>query len=126
MLTGDVSAAETTNEAKVNEHVRLALELGDPEITIDLHEHKDKKSSKYDIFWKTAAQFLAGKAADAVTAVDERRHDTIVHLATAISVNDLLHQIERECPSETPIPSAQWLRLQFWPKIQHDLAVCNL
>ena len=116
MLTGDVSAAETTNEAKVNERVRLALELGDPEITIDLREHKDKKSSKYDVFWKTAAQFLAEKAADAVTAVDERRHDTVVHLATAISVNDLLHQIERNCPSETPIPSVQWLRLQFWPK----------
>jgi hypothetical protein len=109
MLTGDVSAAETTNEAKVNERVRLALELSDPEITIDLHEHKDKKSSKYDVFWKTAAQFLAGKTADAVTAVDERRHDTVVHLATTISVNNLLHQIERNCPPETQIPSAQWL-----------------
>ena len=74
MLTGDVFAAETTNEAKVNEHVRLTLELGDPEITIDLREHKDKKSSKYDIFWKTAAQFLAGRAADTVTSVDECRH----------------------------------------------------
>jgi len=39
-----------------------------------------------------------------------------VHLATTISVNDLLHQIEHECPSGTLIPSAQWLRLQFWPK----------
>jgi hypothetical protein len=116
MLTGDVSAAENTIEAKVDERVRLALELGDPDITIDLREHKDRKSSKFDIFWKVAAQFLAGKAADAVTAVDERRHDTIVHLATAISVNDLLHQIESECPPETLIPSAQWLRLQFCPK----------
>src|SRR6266516_3924611 len=65
-------------------------------------------------FGKLQLSFLhAGKAADAVTAVDERRHDTIVHLATAISVNDLLHQIKLECPPETPIPSAQWLRLQF-------------
>jgi len=39
-----------------------------------------------------------------------------VHLATAISVNDLLHQIERECTPGMPILSAQWLRLQFWPK----------
>jgi hypothetical protein len=116
MLTGDVSAAETVNEAKVDERVRLALELGDPEIAIDLREHNDGQPGKYDIFWKTATQFLAGKAADAVTAVDERRHNTVVHLATAISVNDLLHQIELECPSGTPIPSAQWLRLQFWPK----------
>ena len=62
------------------------------------------------------SQFLAGKAADAVTAVDERRHDTIVHLATAISANDLLYQIKRECPIGTLIPTTQWLRLQFWPK----------
>src|ERR1700722_1479599 len=100
MLTGDVSAAETANEAKINERVRIALELGDPEVTIDLREHNNGKPNKYDTFWKIAAQFLEGKAADAVTAVDERRHDTIVHLATAISVNDLLHQIERECPHE--------------------------
>ncbi|GES98595.1 hypothetical protein GLOIN_2v1782174 [Rhizophagus clarus] len=116
MLTGDVSAANTTNDAKVDERVKLALELGDPDITIDLREHRSGRSSKYDTFWKIAAQFLAGKAADVVTAVDERRHDTVVHLATAISVNDLLNQIKRECPPETPIPSAQWLRLQFWPK----------
>jgi hypothetical protein len=116
MLTGDVSAAENTIEAKVDERVRFALELGNPDITINLWEHKDKKSSKFNIFWKVAAQFLAGKVADAVTAVDEHRHDTIVYLATAISVNDLLHQIECEYPPETPIPSIQWLRLQFCPK----------
>ena len=91
MLTGDNSAAETVNEAKVDERIRLALEFGDPEIAIDLCEHNNGQPSKYDIFWKTAAQFLAGKAADNVTAVDERRHDAIVHLATAISVNDLLY-----------------------------------
>src|SRR5207248_3220077 len=97
----------TTNDAKVDECVRLALELEDPEITINLRKHRSGTSSKYDTFWKTAAQFLAGKAADAVTAVDERRHDTIVHLATAISVNDLLNQIKRECLPEAPISSAQ-------------------
>ena len=63
-------------------------------------------ANEYDTFWEIAAQFLAGKAADVVTAVDERRHDTIVHLATAISVSDLLQQIKLECPPETPIPSA--------------------
>jgi hypothetical protein len=36
MLTGDVSKANTTNDAKVNERVKLTLEFGDPEITIDL------------------------------------------------------------------------------------------
>ena len=101
MLTGDISEANNINDAKVDKRVRIALELGDPEIIIDLREHRRERSSKYDTFWKIAAQFLAGKAADAVTAVDERRHDTIVHLATAISVNDLLHQIKLECSPDT-------------------------
>jgi len=108
MLTGDVSAAETANEAKVDERVRLVLELGDPDIAIDLREHNNGRPGKYDIFWETAAQFLAGKAADAVTAVDECRYDTVMHLATAISVNDLLYQIKCECLPKTPIPT-QWL-----------------
>src|SRR6266542_1556463 len=107
MLTGNVSAANTTNDAKVDKRVRLALELGDPKITIDLREHRSERSRKYDVFWKIAAQFLEGKVADAITAIDERRHDTVVHLATAISVNDLLQQIKHECPPEISIPSAQ-------------------
>ncbi|CAG8612740.1 7401_t:CDS:2, partial [Scutellospora calospora] len=93
MLTSDVSAAETTDQTKIDERIKIALDLRDPEIAVDLR-----------------------KAADAITAVDERRHDLIMHLATAISVNDLLRQIEKKCLTRTPIPSAQWLRLQFWPK----------
>ncbi|GES85898.1 hypothetical protein GLOIN_2v1880501 [Rhizophagus clarus] len=38
MLIGDISAANITNDAKVDERVRLTLELEDPEITIDLHD----------------------------------------------------------------------------------------
>ena len=91
MLTGDISAAENTNQEEVDKRVRIALDLGDPEIAIDLREYNSGRPSKYDEFWKIAAQFLEGKAADAVTAVDERRHDPIIHLATAIPVNDLLH-----------------------------------
>ena len=123
MLTGDTSTSVNSNEAKVDERVKLALELGDPEIAVDLHEHNSGRPSKYDDFWKTAAQFLAGRAADTITAMDECRHDTIVHLATAISVNDLLYQIEHKCPSEIPIPSYD---CSFSPKIQYNLAVCNL
>ncbi|PKK75507.1 hypothetical protein RhiirC2_708088 [Rhizophagus irregularis] len=39
MLTGDISAAETANEARVNEHVKMFLEFEDLNITIDLREH---------------------------------------------------------------------------------------
>ena len=49
-------------------------------------------------------------------AVDERRHDEVLHLAKAISARDLLEQVAAMCPEGTPVPSEQWLRLQFWPK----------
>lgn len=50
------------------------------------------------------------------TAVDDRRHGEVTHLAKALSVRDLLDQVARQCPEGTSIPSKQWLRLQFWPK----------
>ncbi|CAG8652863.1 6684_t:CDS:2, partial [Scutellospora calospora] len=103
MVTGDISAAETTDQTKIDERIKIALDLGDPEIVVDLRKHNGGRPSKYEIFWRVAAKFLEGKAANAVTAVDERRHDPIVHLATAISVNNLLYQIEKECPTRTPI-----------------------
>ncbi|CAG8449099.1 2638_t:CDS:2 [Scutellospora calospora] len=92
MLTGDVSVADTTNQTKVDEQVRTALDLRNSEIAIDLCEHNTRRLSKYDAFWEIAAQFLEGKAANAVTA------------------------IKKECISEIAISSAQWLRLQFWLK----------
>ena len=50
MLTSDISAANTTDDTKVDERVRLALELKNPEITIDLHKYNDRQPSKYDDF----------------------------------------------------------------------------
>ncbi|CAG8845385.1 13190_t:CDS:1, partial [Gigaspora margarita] len=43
MLTGDSSAPESANEAKIDERIRLVLELGDPEVTIDLREHNPRR-----------------------------------------------------------------------------------
>ncbi|GET01947.1 uncharacterized protein LOC111130598 [Rhizophagus clarus] len=63
-----------------------------------------------------------GTAQDSVIAVDERHHDPIIHLARAISVKDLRNQIVKICPEGTPIPSVQWLRLQFWPKNSWNLS----
>lgn len=33
-----------------------------------------------------------------------------------MSVTDLHAQVAKLCPEGTPIPSVQWLRLQFWPR----------
>ena len=54
--------------------------------------------------------------------MNDRRHDNVtnngesaVHLAMAMSARDLHEQVKKQCPEGTPIPSIQWLRLQFWP-----------
>lgn len=43
----------------------------------------------------------------------------ITHLAVAMNVGDLYNEVKKRCPDETPIPSIQWLRLQFWPRNGH-------
>ncbi len=50
MLTGDVSAAENLNEAKVDKCIKLVLELRNLKITIDLHKHNYERPGKYNAF----------------------------------------------------------------------------
>ncbi|CAG8838325.1 6297_t:CDS:2, partial [Racocetra persica] len=76
-LTNDASVAKTTNLKEVDERVKLAFELNDPKIISDLRELNEGK------------KFLEGIAQEVVVAVDEKRHDPIVHLAQAISACDL-------------------------------------
>lgn len=57
--------------------------------------------------------------------MDDHRHDTITHLAKAISIRDLLEQVKSRCPPDTLIPSLEWLRLQFWPKVPRTHAAIH-
>jgi len=117
-FTGDLTA----DESEIDARVKLAFDLKDPELITDLRHFNEGKISIYDTFWEYAKKFLEGTAQDSVVAVDERRHDPIMHLARAISVKDLRNQIIKICPEGTPIPSVQWLRLQFWPKNPWNLS----
>lgn len=49
-----------------------------------------------------------------------RREGTIVcactYMAKAVSVRDLIEQVSKLCLDGTPIPSAQWVLMQFHPK----------
>ena len=112
-LTGDLSAPETSEQRVIDEKVKTALELQDPDIITDLREHNQGQPIKYSLFFDEAKKYIENVVE---TAVDDRRHTDIQHLATAISVRDLLNQVKDKCPDGTPIPSEQWLRLQFAPK----------
>ncbi|GBB99348.1 hypothetical protein RclHR1_00350004 [Rhizophagus clarus] len=115
---GDCSA----DESEINARVRLAFELNDPKLVTDFRHFNEDRISIYNPFWDEVKKFLENIAQDSVVAVDERRYDPIVHLVRAISVKDLKNQIANKCPENMPIPSAQWLRLQFWPKNPWNLS----
>ena len=53
---------------------------------------------------------------DIGTAVDDRRHNTVTHLAKAISIRDFRDQVKSRLPKHTLVPGEEWIRLQFWPK----------
>ena len=108
--TGDQSASLTTAEEQLDSRLREALEMEDADIIVDLRENNGSHSDKYEEFWKCLQIFLQES-----TAVHERRQSTTTYMAKAISVRDLIQQVSKLCPS-SPVPSEQWVRLQFYPK----------
>ena len=90
------------------------MEPEDPNTIVDLREvKKTETKTKFDVFWEQANKFISEEIG---TAVDDRRHGTITHLAKAISIRDLREQVKTLCPEGTAVPSEEWLRLQFWLK----------
>ena len=65
--TGDQSASLTTNESEIDERLREALEMEDPDIVIDLREVNKGHSSKFSMFWEKMNQYL-----NEASAVHER------------------------------------------------------
>ena len=113
-LTGDASASSSESEKDIDERVRQAIELEDAEVVVDLRHHNKGQPSKYDQFWEACERYIESSVE---VAVDDRRHDRIAHLALALSVNDLLSEVSKVVGPNVLVPSAQWLRLQFWSKI---------
>ena len=74
-------------------------------------------SSKFDMFWLELQKYLE----EIGPAVQERRHGEAMYMPVAISVNHLREIISRRLQDrftdeEVPIPSSEWIRLQFWPR----------
>ena len=89
-LLGDFSASENSVTREVDERVDIMIALGDPEFITDLRQLSDGQiNQKFDTFWNYAQKYLENAVNETVLAVDERRHDTIQHLAQAISIRDL-------------------------------------
>ena len=109
-LTGDESAASTTEQADFDKRIKQII---DPNVLPDLRKLHTGRPAKFNTFWEECAKFLNK---DVGNAVDDRRHGQITHLARAISIRDLVEQVKARCANGTPILSVEWTRLQFWPK----------
>ena len=110
-FVGDHSAGGAT-EAEIDTRIRLFLDAEDEDIILDLRSNNPGRPRKYEDFFQQVEGYLNDEAD---TAVDDRRHGTVVHRATALSAPKLLAEVKKRCPPETAIPSEKWLYLLFWP-----------
>ena len=113
-LTEDASAASTLMQAEVDSRVaKFLLSADDTDLILDLRKLNGKPgSTKFDAFWTECQKFFD----EHVAAVSERRHGAdYLYLPFAISTEDLRLQVKARLPEDSLIPSAEWLRLQFWP-----------
>lgn len=84
--------------------------MEDPDLMVDLRELNRGHSDKFAVFWEKMKVYL-----NESSAVHERRHGEVTYMAKAISVRDLIQEVAKMCPGE-PVPSEQWVRLQFCPR----------
>lgn len=84
------------------------FDLEEPSLIYDLRNHYGQKT-KFDEFWSCAKDFIE----DVGSAVDDCRHSTVVHMAKAISVRDLRGKVLERCLPNIPVPSDEWIHLQF-------------
>ena len=110
-LTKDCSTSWTFDEQQVDDRVKEALTLEDMDVLVDLRHQNEGRAAQYDVFRTKCTEYISE-----CSAVHERRHGDISYMATAISVRDMINQVTQRCPTNTPIPSEAWVRLNFSPK----------
>lgn len=101
------------------------MEQEDPDLVCDIRVNNTGRPEKYEEFLELCQKHII---ANLETAVDDRRHDNVLkeggdvvtHFADAFSVSDFYEQVLKKCPTNTPLPSKQWLKLQFWPRNTHN------
>ena len=118
-LVHDESSPSSAAEVAIDERVAMCmLEMDDPDIILDMRKLNGKPgSSGFDVFWHELSTYLE----EVGSAVQERRHGETMYMPVAISVSHLRETIssrlKQKLPNDdVPIPSVEWVRLQFWPR----------
>jgi hypothetical protein len=111
-LNGDASAAETSQQADIDQRMRDFLDIDDTDVIADLRKNNgNPNATRFDVFWQDLSNYFE----EQTLAVHERRHSEFMYLPFALSVQDLVATIVKRLLAGTPIPSCEWVRLQFWP-----------
>ena len=121
-LTGDYSACSNLDSSEIEKRVKLAVDMEDSDVIIDLRHLNSGRKSIYDTFWLECSKFIQECIGQ---AVDDRRHQQVTHFATAMSVPDLISQVAKKLPEGAAIPCESWVCLQFWPKNKHLRSSCH-
>ena len=90
------------------------MEPDNPQTIFDLCEVQcPEKKIKYEGFWAETENFLNEEIG---TAVDDRRHCQVTHLAKAVSVRDFREQVSCRSPEGSAIPSESGYDCSFGQK----------
>jgi hypothetical protein len=114
LVLGDASSALNAAEAEVDKKAKLVLELGDPDIIVDLRSQNPGRPPVFQEFWDETIKYIHEVAE--IATVQERRHESVSYMAMAMSVPDLHRIVSSRLPDNVRKPSPALLRLQFWPK----------
>ena len=107
--------ASSDQNPEVDQRARLAILGDDPELVIDMrHLNKGRPDDTFDAFFQELE-----KEVQSIMAADEGRHN-VEHIAHYISVPDLINQVKKNLPDNTPIPSESTVLFSFVPKNTHS------
>lgn len=90
IATDDASAARTVDEDAIDKRLEEFVNMKDDSIVYDLRA-LNKSKVIYATFFDKAAEVINEEIE---VAVDDRRHDKVVHLAKAMSVRDLYRCVQ--------------------------------
>lgn len=105
-LTGDCSSSESLSQEELDERVKQAIEMEDPDVVIHLRRLNSGSKTHYGTFWDDLEE-------DVGMAVDDRRHSDVIHIAKTISIRDFRVQVASRCREGTAVPSVECVQLQF-------------
>lgn len=99
---------------KVRSRILASIDSQDTNVVFDMRNLIHEDETKFDDFFNEDEKIINEYESK---AVDDLRHGLVSHIDVALYVADLRNQIDSRLPQGSAIPSVEWLRLQFMPKV---------